>query len=449
VTARAGPSPLLRKALVFAALFGVLFACASYDLVAGRGLVPTLPRATNGDEPHYLVILNSILGDRDLELADNYRRATLGGFDAGARFRGVPFDHHAMLVDERGVSREWHELYDWRRPIVCDAPGCVGFAAQPGLELEQHHYREAPAHPPAFAAILALPLVLLRPSTEDVEPLAGYLLVLLAWLATLFTYRAARALGLDERHALAAAALLALASPWLWYARSFFSETMSGTLLVLAWWALRRDRPSLAAAALVPAIWIKPLFAVVGVAWVLTRLLQRRRGDAARLALIVGAGCALLVAFDEHLARVPLLPPAYLHDPRQLPFRWFWATLLGGAHGLVWFVPWLVPVAVVLYARRRERALPLGELAAPLGLALVVIAYQQGPHHCWGPRYWVPFLPWLAVAAAAAMQLGGRRVTAIIVGLALVTAAFTLPATLRFRDESLWEQPPERALLHR
>src|SRR5207253_10886486 len=108
---------------------------------------------------------------------------------------------------------------------------------------------------------------------------AGYFLVLLAWLATIFTYRAARACDLDERHALAAAALLAVASPWLHYSRSFFSETMSGTFLILAWWALRRERPTLAALAPVPAIWIKPLFAVVGVAWVLTRLWQRRRAD--------------------------------------------------------------------------------------------------------------------------------------------------------------------------
>jgi hypothetical protein len=445
VTSRAGTSLLLRRALVFAALFGVLFACASWDLVAGRGFEPTLPRATNGDEPHYLVILNSILHERDLDLADNYRRAALGGFDAGARFRGVTFDHHSMLVDERGVSREWHERYDWRRPIACDVPGCVGFALQPGAQLDEHRHREVPAHPPAFAAILALPLLLMRPPAEDIEPLAGYLLVLVAWLATLFTYRAARALGLDELHALAAAALLVLASPWLHYARSFFSETMSGTFLILSWWALRRDKPILAAVALVPAIWIKPLFAVVGMTWVLTRFFQQRRADAARLAVIVGAGCALLIAFDEQLARVPLLPPTYLHDPRQLPFPWLFATLLGGAHGLVWFVPWLVPVAVVLL-RRSARALPLGELTAPLLPALVVIAYQQGPHHCWGPRYWVPFLPWLAVAAAAAMQLAGRRVTTIIVALALLTAAFTLPATLRFRDESLWERPPQRAL---
>ena len=42
-----------------------------------------LPRVFSGDEPHYLVMLNSLLRDGDLDLANNYQAVAAGGDDDG------------------------------------------------------------------------------------------------------------------------------------------------------------------------------------------------------------------------------------------------------------------------------------------------------------------------------------------------------------------------------
>ena len=39
------------------------------------------PRITNGDEPHYLTAINSLLRDGDFNLSNNYKAAQEGGMD--------------------------------------------------------------------------------------------------------------------------------------------------------------------------------------------------------------------------------------------------------------------------------------------------------------------------------------------------------------------------------
>ena len=48
-----------------------------------------VPDVQSGDEPHYLVMIHSLLDDRDLDLANNYRAAHRGGWRraAGSRER--------------------------------------------------------------------------------------------------------------------------------------------------------------------------------------------------------------------------------------------------------------------------------------------------------------------------------------------------------------------------
>ena len=45
-----------------------------------------LPRVISGDEPHYLVLINSLLRDGDLDLANNYAAVHQGEPQAGLRF---------------------------------------------------------------------------------------------------------------------------------------------------------------------------------------------------------------------------------------------------------------------------------------------------------------------------------------------------------------------------
>ena len=73
----------------------------------------------------------------------------------------------------------------------------------------------------------------------------------------------------------------------------------------------------------------------------------------------------------------------------------------------------------------RRMAMPI-----VLYLILLVIAGLR-PQFCYGPRYWVAFLPWLAVATTQAMRTAkrkGRIACALLIGLAM---AIAIPASLR------------------
>ena len=92
----------MARVLVAAALAEMLWVTvfvARTELRPGPTLRAATAGVTSGDEPHYLLILNSILRDGDLQLEADYRRVAAGGGDAGMRFRGVHLDHHTILVD--------------------------------------------------------------------------------------------------------------------------------------------------------------------------------------------------------------------------------------------------------------------------------------------------------------------------------------------------------------
>ncbi|MFB3904946.1 MAG: hypothetical protein ACE15E_15955 [Acidobacteriota bacterium] len=68
------------------------------------------PLVLSGDCPHYLVIINSLIEDGDFDLANNYRKAAAGGWQAGARFRGVALDHHCE-TDSAGREISLHSIF--------------------------------------------------------------------------------------------------------------------------------------------------------------------------------------------------------------------------------------------------------------------------------------------------------------------------------------------------
>ncbi len=60
------------------------------------------PVTFTGDSPHYLLIVNSLVEDGDLDLSNNHRQVSEGDWDAGTRYRGSPFGRH---VDEDRFGR--------------------------------------------------------------------------------------------------------------------------------------------------------------------------------------------------------------------------------------------------------------------------------------------------------------------------------------------------------
>ncbi len=51
---------------------------------------------------------------------------------------------------------------------------------------------------------------------------------------------------------------------------------------------------------------------------------------------------------------------------------------------------------------------------------------------CLGPRYWIPFLPWMAVAAAYTFRSTGWTWRTVFLALVIVSAAFSILGALRY-----------------
>ena len=109
------------------------------------------------------------------------------------------------------------------------------------------------------------------------------------------------------------------------------------------------------------------------------------------------------------------------------------------SHGLFAFAPWAAAgLFVAARAAVRKEPGPLRELAwgaAPVLMVFAVAAVEAGGY-CYGPRYLIPFLPWFALATAAAWREAGRRWRAVIAALAIAGA-------VRYRD--LFDRPAAAA----
>lgn len=225
-------------------------------------------RGRTGDEPHYLVMVNSLLSDHDLFLENNYANVVRGGHDAGESQRGNRLDPHAFLIDYRsGLSLKWHSLYDHTRrtdPAV-DAHGMPYPSLRPN-PFEPGTYHLVPSHPPAFSAMVAAVLLMIDPAPEEVERLSARVLIGAALLALFVGYFAGLGSGLSRSGSVAAVALFSLCSPWLAYTGMYFTEVTTSLVLLGALVAHQRNLPLVAGCLVVVAFSIKLPYALVGAA---------------------------------------------------------------------------------------------------------------------------------------------------------------------------------------
>lgn len=401
------------------------------------GLSRAAPAVTSGDEPHYLLVVSSILYDGDLRLQDDYRRVREGGPQAGLGYRFNELDHHTILVDTRtGAHALWQRVYDWSIHVPCRQP-CVPFKKiLPGFE-PGPAIIEVPAHPPAWPALLALMVGPFHPTPETLERAAANAVALIAYLALAALALAAVRAGFSTREALGAALLAGLASPWLAYTRSYFAEIPIGLCLILALWALLAGRPRLAGLAVVAAAAIKPPFGLTGLFWAFGLWRQGRRRDALWLLAVVLAGGAGIAAFNLRLAHTPVISgtAGFVHG--EPGFGNLGVMFFDNAHGLLNFAPWALLSFAALAGTWPGwvRFIVLG--AAPY---LAVVAATNAPDggYCYGPRYFIPLIPWLSLLA---MHSRARRTLLV---LALAGAAIAIPGALRYRH--LFNRPAVAAL---
>ena len=412
--------PRYAVAAFFAFLLVGFWAVTRVELLPDGRLEVTSPHVVSGDEPHHLLVLNSILFDHDLQLQDDYERAKLG-LDAG----GITlFDHHTIIVNRRsGRHGTWFEH-----------SGEDDLARGPDVY-------EVSSHPVAYPALLAA--LIFPVSSEDGrcstrrQPGHGTDL----WLGAIFTFLLARKVGMGRGYALLATALLALGSPWLAYTRSFFVEPVIGLSAAIALYALEGGRPLLAASAAAAAAIFKPPLAVIGGGFIVDRIQQKRWRELILILSVLSLSGLALMTFNYWLARTPVISgngsgPWPLGSNSSHDFYQLGDTLIGSAHGLFIWAPWTIfAIFPIGQAFCSAEGCPrfLREMSLPMTMQLVVLTasnFDSGA--CYGPRYWVPFLPWMAVATVTLLKYAGWSWKLVFLLLAIVSTAISIAGALRY-----------------
>ena len=423
--------------LCFAIILFLYWGVTRIELTPVRNLTVVAPRVISGDEPHYLMVLNSILFDHDLELQDDYERVSRGGLEAGSTFAGAHLDHHTILVNRRtghhALALELLPGNSWsigqRDPEFATGPEVY----------------EVSAHPVGFPALLAMLIAPFRPSLVDVQRDASNAVVLISWAGVLFTFLIGCRVGMTQGSALFAALLVGFGSPWFAYARSYYSEPAIGLALAVSLYALEEDYLVIASLAVGAALWLKPPFVLIGVGFVLERLWARRFRDAGVMSLVIGCCCLLLVLYNYWLARTLVISGNGFLIARD--FHSLYDTLLDPGHGLLIFAPWAVlalfPLGQAL-CTEPSRSSMLRRMALPIALYLILLVIDdQGPGTSYGPRYWIPFMPWLAIAAVETTSKSSHFRRILYAPLIVLGFAIAIPGALCYPD--IFALPPSTA----
>ncbi|HVS82611.1 MAG TPA: hypothetical protein VHE60_12845 [Pyrinomonadaceae bacterium] len=442
--------------LFFSASLGILYFLSSYSYDPYKHkweLTP--PVVYSGDEPHYLIIISSILSDGDLSLGNNYQSARLGGTDAGLIHSGHNLDHHSLIQDARtGEVLNWRKVFAQFTPVECDLkdPSCVGFERMsdsfPDYTPTSSQYRELPTHPLPFPALLAMLLRIVGARGDQVEPGSIYIQVFLSWLAGIITYACALKAGLRPAGSLGTASLLYYASPWLVYSRELYPATFLGLLLIAALWAYLSKRYVVSAFFLAAACMQSEAFLLIFPAWVLLLYFGRQRKSAwiFGTAGAISLGITGLISYLL-LGRVSSRELSFVFHPGLI-----WRTFTEMEKGILLFLPWSIPLFCLLILsfviRNRDGTGVLRVIAAgvfPVAAIYMILSYTGGDSY--GPRYWVPYLPWFSLAFVLGMKNFWnirpfllRPITIAAVALSsgiAVSAAILSPLTVPF-----WNKPP-------
>lgn len=366
---------------------GVARLLASVVLVAQLMIVPfyTLAIPPEADEPHYLIIAQSLALDGDLDLRNNYQPARYRAF-----YPGRLSEPHAIEVGPR-----LYPIRDVGLPILAALP--FALAGRAGVLI-----------------------------------LVGIVTALVVWQS----YLLLRDLGFARGIAFATVAVAAMTHPLLTYANQIYPDLTVTLVVLLVARALGRGallstRGLVIAAALVgllPWLTTRAWFLALGLAaCVLWRAASpllagaTRDGAAWRKAgVVAAAGLApILVLAGLNQALFGLaLPGAGFYQIRgqqvvlsDQPYAGALGLFFDRIFGLIGRAPIyllaFVGIAGLLQRRGAGRGALLAALGVPFLTHFVFIASLEHWHSDWAPasRNLVPLLPLLVAAGAAGLEL--------------------------------------------
>ncbi len=233
-----------------------------YLILAWHVLFPSL--GWTGDEPHYLVVTQSIVEDGDLNVRNNYLQRTYRAFMGPLRLKTHAWPGRS--------PRTWYSMH------------------MPGV------------------SVLTVPwYVLARIHPRWFEPIVRSGMVVWAVLALIGFYRLARMFGATPQRSLLATGLLGVTVPYVCYATHLYPEMIAAACMVWAfilWWP--KHRPiwtyGLAGGLVGGLIWLGVKYIAVIAVWATMSLFRAFRSERRSSMLMFLACVGLhLILFEGYL----------------------------------------------------------------------------------------------------------------------------------------------------
>lgn len=368
------------------------------------------PQVPGGDEPHYLVITQSLLEDGDLRIENNHRARQYDAYYAGE----LPPDYRV-----RGRDKQIYSIH---------APGVSAIVA------------------PAFA-------------------IAGYpgtvlLLLLIAAVGSGLMWHLAYVVSADERAAWFGWAAVTFSVTWVFHSFTVYPDGVGAVLVLTGVWALHRaDRETrtndvrvlpwlLHGAALAMLPWLHTRFSVLAGgfgALVLLRLSGVSNPASKALAFLAVPCVSFIAWLGSFIAIYGTANPAAPYGGEAGGFEFVPDGLAGllvdQGFGLLAYAPVLLFALVgigVMIRRREWRRFAFELLFVVLPYLVVVTHYPMW----WGgrsapARFFVPVLLWMALPAAAFWAAVTNRATRVTAAGSLLVTLFACMVLVGVQDGRL------------
>jgi hypothetical protein len=349
-----------------------LFLPAIFFVYASAAARVQMKVGPEGDEPHYLMVAQSLLRDGDLSLERDYAE---GRYLA---FHDAPLEPHYRVRGKHGEIFSLHAI--GLSLLILPAYGLAGY---PGVSF--------------FMALLAA--LLAREVREALVSVFG-----------------------EGPVAEGGAWITALSPPLLHYAGLVFTEVPAALLVAFC---LRRGKGLAVGIALAFLPWLNVRYAALSAILVVYGL-WRTEGRAARARLVLPGIVSAVSSALYHYSLYGFFDPRRVYGrrpefslatvPEGLP-----GLLLDQEFGLLVYAPVLalaIPGFVRLLRRDRARAIAAAALVAAVVVTSSTWHMWRGGFNPPG-RFLVPVVPALALLAAGALEGGLRAGSALLVGWSL------------------------------
>jgi len=416
--------------------------------------------ALSCDEPHYLVMINSIIENFDLYLGNDYHNIRFRKVEEGGNTAKFWFlDHHTIFVNKKtGEKYIWGSIVHWtnrdkmgRNNIYKNWEwDIVPFSNQKyfqrDLTIEEREsinikdFRQVPIHPPGMpivASVIAFPFQ----KTEYVEKASRIATFIMTLITLYFMYLIIR--FYTPKFALPTTLIIAFTTPVWTYSKTLWSEMYSAAFLIIAIYFLLVKKEAWVSGIFVSfAVFTKPTFAILAVFIYIYLISIKEYKKILFFTITLLLGALLYMWYNS----------VYLGDPLATsqsfefgnPLKGLVGTLFWGDYSLFLATPVLllaIPGFGFLYRDKPKDAVFLALFA--ITFTIVIACWKYATHSLGGfsSRLLVPIIPVLAIPLAIFLQnTRGKLPWALVIILLIPSIVFNFLAA--YDGLYCWGRPP-------